>query len=264
MWEATLLPDQWSLYANKADGLIVPSAGQVPIFRDSGYEGPIYTVVDGIEMDTFQYVERPERDTFTFFTWGRLSSRKCPWEILSCFSEAFDGVKDVRLVMKTRDHEFGAGRTVGIPEIRDSRITAVDADWSRKQLTDALFNADCAVFMSHGEGSMNPPVQAMATGLPVIGPNHSGCSVWANSKYCYPVGLDKHAPLVASPMGMRNGKVLEWWNMDRGEMIQTMRYVYEHQKEAKKKGKAAAAWVRRRHSVDNMLDELIGVLGGLD
>lgn len=263
MWEATLIPDMWQKYVERSDALILPSEGQVPIFRNSGYAGPIYTVIDGIDMDAYSYYERPNRDTFTFFTWGKMTSRKCPWELLSCFSNAFPKESDVRLIIKTREGHFGMGKTAPIPEIRDPRIRIINQNWPLHRLVEECHNVDCGIFLSRGEGFYNPPIQATATGLPCITPNHSGCS-WATSKHFYPVGLDTQTPFVESTLGMRGGRSLEWWNMSKDETIETMRYVYNHRSEAKMKGKRAAAYVRKTFSIDEMMRQLTNVLQKLD
>jgi glycosyltransferase involved in cell wall biosynthesis len=262
MFECTQIPDDWDKHMPLADQLIVPAPSQVDIFRNSGYDRPIHIVPIGVDVSSYQYVERPPRDTFTFVSWARMSSRKMPHELLQCFWKAFPGVKDVRLVMKTRNHDFGLG-SIGIPKHNDSRITIIDEEWPTSKLVDLAHQADCGVFLSHGEGWFMPPLQAMATGLPVIAPSHSGCSGWADPKYTYIVGLDPKRPTGDAPLGTRGGKPLQWWNPSLDETVAWMRHVYENRDEAAAKGKASAEYVRKKFNEKVMVDELVKVLGKL-
>lgn len=267
MWEATRLPREWIEPCRRAECLIVPSSGQIPIFEEVGL--PIHVVPDGTGVEDFTYKGDRDLDppVFTFVSFSYMSSRKCPAELIDCFQAAFPGRKDVRLVMKTYGGAFGSG-TLGIPEIRDERIQVIDQDWSVPQLVELLHNSHAGVFLSHGEGAYNPPVQSMATGLPVIMPNHSGCSDYANKKYNFPIGLNPAQPYEPSPYQHEYDgtvkEVLDWWLMDYDAVIETMRHVFWNREEAAAKGKRAAKWVRKQFSTDRMVDGLISVLNGLD
>jgi len=261
MYESTQVPSTWDEPLKTADIIIVPAESQIEIFRSSGCTQPMYAVPIGIDVSEYAYKEREEKDTFTFVSWSRMSSRKCPNETLIAFWKAFPVSKypDVRLIMKTRNHDFGVGRA-GIPAVADSRVTIIDEEWETWQLAKLAHEADAACFLSHGEGFFMPPLQAMATGLPVIAPTHSGCSAWADDKYCYTVGLDPHKPLVESPLGMRDYKPLLWWNCDMEQVSHLMRHIYDNRDEAKAKGKKAASYVRRKFSREVMVKELLGVM----
>lgn len=264
MFESTRLPKNWLPYFDLIEHLITPSHGQVPIFRNSGVTVPIHVVPDGIDFSAFTDVERQEKDTFTFITWGRLSSRKCPIDTIECFIKAFPTQKNVRLILKTREHDLGGGKVV--PHFNDERITIIDENWDLPRLVQFVHEADCGIFLSHGEGFYQPPVQAMATGLPVIVSNHSGCADFANEKYNYPIGLDPITPYVPSPMAQeyKENDKLEWWEPDYNQAIAAMRNVYYNRTEAMKKAKKAAPWVRKRFSIDVMSDKLAALLMKLD
>lgn len=260
MWEATHLPRSWIDLCKLCERIIVPSTGQIPIFEEAGV--PISVVPDGMGVEQFTQAERGiDPGVFTFISWSRMSSRKCPVETVDCFQRAFPTERNVRLVMKTISGQFGVGK-FGIPEFRDDRITVIDENWKQSQIVDFCHKAHCAVFLSHGEGFYNPPTQAMATGLPVILPNHSGCVDQCNEAYNYPIGLDPRTPYERSPLGgaFGNNDVLDWWVMDYAQVIETMRHVYHNREEAFAKGRAAAQWVRTQFSVERMTTGLLDVL----
>jgi glycosyltransferase involved in cell wall biosynthesis len=267
MWEATRLPKNWVEYFGLVERLIVPTKGQVEIFRKSGIDCPIDVIPDGIDFDAFTYLDRPERETFTFISWGYLSQRKCPWQVVDCFKKAFPANKypNLRLVFKTRDKLFGARLGV-IPTFDDERISVISEHWDLSRLVQFCHEADAAIFLSHGEGFGQPAVQAMATGLPVILSNHSGQSDFARWKYNYPVDLNPHTPYVHSPLGAEYGEPdsLEWWENDYDQVVELMREVYHNQRDAKVKGKRASGWVRKNFSISMMVDKLATLLKGLD
>jgi glycosyltransferase involved in cell wall biosynthesis len=264
MWECTRLPIAWKEHFDLIEQLIVPTKGQLAIFRDSGLKLPITVIPDGIDFEAFEPIERPERDTFTFITWGRLSSRKCPAELVHCFTRGFPAqdYPAVRLILKTRKGDLGMGQIM--PRFGDSRIRVINAEWDLGRLVSLCHETDCAVFISHGEGFGQPAVQAMATGLPVILSNHSGQSDFADERYNYPIGLDPKTPYTPSPMGDEFGEKLSWWEPDLDQTIEAMRHVYHHQEEARAKGQRAAAWVRRRFSIPAMATKLAKLLRELD
>lgn len=259
MWEATRMPREWVKLCKLCEHLIVPSSGQIPIFEEAGV--PITVVPDGMGVEdfTFKADRDPDPEHFTFISWSRMSSRKCPLETVQCFSAAFPRQKfpKVRLVMKTMDGMFGGGE-VGIPTISDDRVTIVNERWPQRKLVEFCHNAHAAVFLSHGEGFYNPPTQAMATGLPVVLPTHSGCADQCDERYNYPVGLSPTEPYESSRLVPDED--LQWWVMDYDVAVERMREIYRDRDEAYAKGRSAAAWVRQKFSIDVMVDGLLGVL----
>lgn len=261
MWEATRLPRAWIGPARRMERLIVPSSGQVPIWEEVGV--PIHVVPDGMGVEDFtaKFDRDPDPEHFTFFSWSRMNSRKCPIQTVDCFLSAFPRAQfpNVRLVMKTVGGHFGMGG-MGIPTIQDDRVTIIDEKWSIPQIVDLCHRAHAAVFLSHGEGFANCPTQAMATGLPVILGSHSGMSDQCDERYNYPVGLDPKEPYIHSPLHEDKGEDLQWWQMDYNAVVERMREVYNNRDAAYAKGRKAAAWVREKFSLDVMADGLIDVL----
>lgn len=91
-----------------------------------------------------------------------------------------------------------------------------------------------------------PPREAMATGLPVILGDHSGLSELCDPDYNYPI-----APTSidwADTRGAQQPGMLARY--DVSEIMYWMRYVYEHQQEAKEKGRKAHEWVHKTYNWD--------------
>jgi GT2 family glycosyltransferase/glycosyltransferase involved in cell wall biosynthesis len=259
MWESDKLPYGWTeLINNKAAALFVPSKYQIELFKNNGVNVPIYVVPDSVDDKVFTYYDRPQRDTFTFACWAKMTSRKCPIELLECFWKAFPNEEDVRLVIKTHHKQFGGGKLGGIPNVKDPRITIYDSggdlpDWSTEEMVKLAHNADCGIFLSTGEGFYDGPVEAMMTGLPVIIPSHTGPLDYNNEEYNYPV---RTSHVEDSPMGPE----MKWWVMDYDHVVERMREVYECRNVAKEKGKKAAKWVRSLYTPEKVADIFISNL----
>lgn len=266
MWDATRLPSNWVPLCNSLDYLVVPSIHQESIFAQSGVTVPMVPVPEPIDLDLYPAFERPkDRDTFTFVGVNRMCSRKCPIETVQCFQRAFPTERDVRLVMKTRHDQFGMG-SVGIPSFNDDRITVHNENWPRHRVVELFHRADAGVFLSHGEGFYHGPVQAMATGLPVITPDHSGAALFANPKVNYPVGLHPDEPVMPTDYyvgHMRSHEPFEWWQMDYDAVVDTMRDMYRNRDKARRKGLKAAEWVRLSFGLDVTIAKLDAFLRGL-
>lgn len=263
MWDTTRLPADWVPLCNTLDHLIVPSKAQKEIFVNSGVTVPIHCVPEPLDLTLYPEADRPtDRATFTFFSVARMCSRKCPVEMVECFQRAFPTEQDVRLVLKTRDGQFGMGG-LGLPRIEDPRIRVINDDWSLDQLVAAFHDADAGLFLSHGEGFFHGPVQAMATGLPVITPDHSGASVFANDRYNYPVGLHPQNPVVPTDYyvrHMRSEEYFEWWEQDYDRAVSLMREIYRNRDKAREKGRRAAKWARTKFDLQVTAKALDAVL----
>lgn len=265
MWEMDRVPDgsrteapfgNWVELINKnAERLVVPCQHNVNAFYDSGVTVPITAIPYGLDTDIWPWMERPERDTFTFVLFGDLTDRKGPREAVAAFLRAFPNNGDVRLVLKSQHGHFGGGHRPGKPIINDSRVTLIDETWTRQQLLSFLFFADAFVWPSRGEGFGLPPVQALLTGLPVITTTHTGMAEWFSPKYAYPI-----TSLPPSP-GPLYGN---WLDPDVDSIADQMRAVYNSYGQAKRKAKAGAAHIRKHFSVEAFGQRIGAFLNSLE
>lgn len=249
MWESDRIPDHdghsmknWVTLLNQVDHLVVPCQHNAEVFRDSGVTVPTTVIPYGIDPEPWPYVDRPERDTFTVIQFGDLSARKGPEEALEAFQLAFPKERDVRIIFKTLWGKFGHAPGL-IPQFRDPRVQVIDGAWPRSQLLDFMTAADCFIWLSRGEGFGLPPAQAALTGLPVVMTTHTGMAEYYDPKFFYGVGCPT---MSESPLGGR------WYEPSVEEAAAQLRKVYENRKEAKRRGKAASTYIRKRLTLDRM------------
>lgn len=225
---------EWKHYCESADMLVVPSAYCKRIFEPF-YRKRIEICPLPISPMYQSPVLRKPKDTFTFITYGTLSGRKSPIETADCFKAAFpaDKYPDVRLILKTRGSVLGFEGYAHRP-MEDDRITVVNETWMPEQVLSALYEADCGLFLTRGEGYGMPPREMMATGLPVIFAANTGLEELANKRYNWPISTKREEQ---SPLG-GNWRIPDW-----DEATHAMKQVYEHREAAYAKAFSGAEWL---------------------
>lgn len=253
MAESDRIKGQWVDACNKMDHIVVPNEFYKKVFRKSGVTRPITVIPHGVDTERYKYYNRPKRKTFTFGTCGFLNERKGIFELIRAFISEFDE-KDVRLRLHSTDPNLGYYKNFS-----DKRIEISIEHWNFPTLVKFYHDLDCFVFPSRAEGIGYPPREAMATGLPTIVMDYSGLEDIAQTDYVYPISPDGFE--VKAIVEQQRGN---WAKIDIRELMYWMRYVYEHQKEAKKKGEKAAGFIRTSYQWKDSTKKLIRLLRKYD
>lgn len=235
MFESDKIPEDWVDYLHAADLVIVPSRWCQDIFKQSGVDSIVVPL--GYNDKVFKYRERPTRDVFTFLHYDAFNTRKGHFEVLEAFDKEFKHDEPVRLVFKTtREH-------LGVPMNKGAypNVDIIQGKVTEAELANICFGADAFVFPSRGEGFGCTPLEAMATGLPTIVPNAHGISEYFDKRYMYEVKATEKCTAIYR----RLTDVGSMIKSDVDDLARVMRWVYEHQDLAKKKGQAASKYVQK-------------------
>jgi glycosyltransferase involved in cell wall biosynthesis len=250
MVENTKIGGDWIKQCNEMDAIFVPSKYLMEVFKSSGVKVPVYAVRQGVNNKNYQYFDRPERNIFTFGSVGYMDDRKNWQAMVQAFISEFDKDEPVRLLLKNSNPMFG----YWLPN--DPRIKIVNKTYTLGEMNRYYYCLDCFLFPSRAEGAGQPPREAMCTGLPVIMTNWSGLADVCDKRYNYPiepVAIDVPDTRGAEQPGFQA-------RVDIAELMYWMRYVYEHQKEAKEKGKLACDWMAREWTWDACATSTIALL----
>lgn len=257
MWETTQISPQMAAALNRYQAVIVPCRMNVETLSASGVTVPVHQVPLGVEPEIYNDSSSLRglfsRACFpiTFGTatnFAKDGHRKNTPLAVRCFTRAFHSLKDVRLEVKCFPGD-------PLPPCTDDRVTFLREFWPTHKLAEWYGTLDAYVVTSRGEGWGLMPHQAMATGVPVIGPMFGGLAEFLTAECGYPV-FAKLSP--SSSMGGGMEAVV-----DEDALIEQMRRVYFDRPEALVKGRLSAlraaefTWDRTAAEVEKVLRDVV-------
>jgi glycosyltransferase involved in cell wall biosynthesis/Flp pilus assembly protein TadD len=265
-WEFGSLPRAWiEPLKCQVDEVWVPSSYVRDCFIKSGVPADrVQVVPNGVDVNLLQSKQPPfplrTSKRFKFLFVGGTIQRKGIDVLLRAYGEAFSRADDVCLVIKDMGRaSFYQGQTAEQLIANCSAEPLPEIEYIARELSVAEMaglyqSCDCLVHPYRGEGFGLPIAEAMACGLPVIVTGHG-----AALDFCD----ETRAFLLPARLGRFNAKRIDrletvdapWLAEPDGEMLRYwLRYVVEHPNEARTRGEAAAAYVRRHLSWDCMAD----------
>ncbi len=190
----------------------------------------------------------PDRFVFLFsFDFLSVLERKNPLGLIKAFTQAFQPDEGPVLVIKTIN---GEKRILEMEKLRyaargRSDILLMDGYLSAIENSTLTALSDCYVSLHRSEGFGLTIAEAMALGKPAIATAYSGNLEFmteANSYLC---------PFQRCEVGPENAPypaTSHWSEPDLEAATALLRHVYEHQQEARDKGRQAAEDLRTLHS----------------
>jgi glycosyltransferase involved in cell wall biosynthesis len=255
MTEGTKLPDGWAKACNeRCERIIVPCDQNAEAFEKSGVKVPIHVVHGGTSPAEFPMITKLPNNPYTFLALADRGARKGWVEVWQAFFSAFQGVRDVRLVIKTRPHTNSLIDMISGASNRDPRISF----WmdNTESMADVYAQVDCFAIPSKSEGWGMPHREASMMGVPTIVTRYSGLDDGHTDDWATIV-LDDWQ-LAEIPHGYADHVDGQWAQVNVNELTRAMRWCYENQREAKAKALQGAAWLRQnqtwQHSGQALLD----------
>lgn len=242
-WDSSLISEESANDINSvANASICLSKFTEKAFIDAGVTVPIHVGGQGVDTSLFKYIDRPKRDKYRFLFVGVAQGRKGTDELRYAFEDTLGDRDDCELIVKST----GWGK---LPEkSRCKNVFLVHNELSRVELADLYHSCDCFVCPTHGDSFMLPGLEAMATGMPLLITNFGGPKEYLNNRTGYPLQY-KEVDCEYLP-----GKQAE---PDIEHLAYLLKYIVEHQEEAKEKGKYGAQWAREYWSWESDAKRII-------
>lgn len=245
MYEAEPLPADWVTVLNRCGLVWSPSHYCKDLFRDAGVTTPIFVSGYGVDQEIFYPVARPSASVqaggpFRFLVWARgLVSRKNALLAARAFLAAHLPVDEAVLEVKVNQDFASEGmifKDEGGRMIRNVHIRT--GDWTDTELGNWLRSGDCMIYLSAGEGFGLMPLEAMATGLPVICAHNTGMMDYLTPENAW---LVPTARRVASPnYSQRFGVESTWCEPDFDAAVELIRRAFYNREEGMAVGGRAA------------------------
>ncbi|MDK2820433.1 MAG: hypothetical protein PWP31_398 [Clostridia bacterium] len=259
MTEADKVDKKWVEKCNSMDEVWIPSRFNYETFLTCGVrKEKLHIMHLGVDTNHFKPAKSTNsKKKVTFISSFELIPRKGCDVLLEAFSEEFDCLEPVELVIKA--YENGGrydpqGKTLSnllqsvfkkYPKGGAIRLKKEIIPYS--DLPELYQKATCYVSASRGEGWNLPAMEAMACGVPVIALRWSGHTEFLNSRNSFLVevlGLEEIKDYWCP--GAR------WAIVDKKALRQKMRYVAENRYDVKRKGFEARKYVEQKYSIEKI------------
>ncbi|MBF0450623.1 MAG: tetratricopeptide repeat protein [Candidatus Magnetomorum sp.] len=273
VWESTRLPDDWIEPMHYADQLWTPTSFCKQVMINHGFDPEIIKVIpEGVDPAIFYPGVEPIAGSeniraFKFLNVGKFEDRKCTAELIKAFDQEFKHTKDVVLVLSCHNpFEEGFDIKKKIDSLKLScpeKIFLMDPVREHWGVAKLYASCDAFLFPTRAEGWGLPIIEALACGLPTIVTNYSGQTEYLTKEMAYLLDYtleDIKIPFFES----KDENYGQWAKPDMEQFRYYLRYIYEHQKEAKEKGLNASKMIHEKwtwaHAAEIAVQEIKKIL----
>lgn len=248
VWESTRLDPRWVKNIDQSCAVITASDWNANCFSACGVEAPIYRV-PLFTLPGYEYHPQIEKPKFVYGCSGHLNGqagRKNIGAAVVAFEKAFPRTQDVELRIKVGEYDH-----VEMPD--DRRIVVTKGHKSTEEMQRWYAGLDVFIHPSRSEGWGFQPLQAMATGRPVIACKYGGVAEYFDGN----VGLElTYSYRPAQDMYQDHG---HWAEPDVDSLVQNMLYAYSHRDEMVRLGLNGSERAKK-YTLENTMQKLIPVL----
>jgi len=273
IWETTKLHPDWPTYINSnVEKLLVGCTWNESVFKDSGVTVPIGVVPHGIDMSVFEDIEPykiggiPD-DAYVFYSVFQWTERKHPLAMVKAYWHAFQNNENVALVLKTYRSDYSEPEKDAIrttirrlkkvtPMENYPKIYLIMKLLTNEEIHGLHARGNCYVSFDRGEGFGLSPFTAGACGNPIIVTNFGGSTEYAKEDNSYLVNYVL-TPVFGMPWSPWYRGDQLWAEPDVKHASDLMKYAYEHQDEARSRGKKLKDYIANNFTWDHIGSKII-------
>ena len=247
VWELDKVPDEYARHAQSFDEIWTNTQFVADVVRKA-IRMPVHVVLPGVTITQKTPVSRqelgldPDKYLFMFvFDVASVMERKNPLALVEAYRNAFRGDDRVQLAFKITRSSFDP---VGVARLKAEVASVggvvIDRDLPRDQAYGVLDACDCYVSLHRSEGYGITIAEAMLMGKPTIATGYSGNVDFMSEEDTFMIPYKLEPIKIDLPYYPRG---CHWATADTQAAAERMRWVFEHQGEAKSMGLKASARV---------------------
>ena len=203
----------------------------------------------------FSILERELTGRFNFIHVGGDSKRKNAQMAVDAFLELYDGNDDFRLILKYNKYCYAEVYLNGqlVPASHHPQIISIPENISTDDLVSLYHKCHCMIYPTMGEGFGLIPFESIATGLPTIVTNLTGCADFAN------YGIPLEAELIKADWQdhLYDCDTGEWASPDFEQLLQLMEHVVNEYDDFKKYAVKSARIIHSEWSWASVADKIL-------
>ena len=174
-WESTLVPPNWVDHSSRYDEWWTANKFGAQAFIDAGVpESKVHVYEHGVDYSTWTPKKRGVNGKVRFLHVDSGSPRKRADLVVDAFKKAFGDNPDYELTLKYSHHDGSSADWNNIKTLESHgewqgvNIRNIKENLSLEDLVKLFHFHDVLIYPSEGEGFGLIPLQALATGMPVI------------------------------------------------------------------------------------------------
>ena len=265
-WEVLGLDRRWVQSMNKLDEIWTTSKLFAETFKHNGVYKPIKVIKPTIEVTNrteYRRLKIKGFKGFLFYSIFQWTERKNPRALLETYWTAFEGKKDVGLMLKVYKANFSEHER---QQIRNDinkwkrklklkhypKVFLVLGEISNEEIMRIHSTGDCFVSAHRGEGLGLPQIEAMSIGNPIISTNFGGIHELFSDDFSWLIKYKLVQVFNMVHIPFYNAQQL-WAEVDTKHLKKSMLEAYSNRKLTAKKGRLAKAFIKK-----NLNKEVVG------
>jgi len=250
-WETDAVPNHWIDFMYRMDEIWTSSKYVKDVYLKQNVNEKIFDFNQGIDPEIYKVnFNEPEREQFTFLSFGSPSSRKNAQYTYDAFMELFGGDERYHLIIKSSGpsdvRNIQEGVNLGAVK-NSSQVTVIEEMLSEEEVAQLLRSVHCLVYPTSGEGWGLVPYSAIASGTPTICTNATACEEYA--ELSIPIDYTWKEPWQAAGVYSHGGK---WAMPDLNQLREKMQSVTENYDAYKSMTIRSAQTLQNTHTWDRV------------